>query len=51
MGHHWPAHPVDPAALPGRAPVLLTGASPGLSVCELVLVIQLGTCLGCHLEE
>lgn len=33
MGHHWPAHPVDPAALPGRAPVLLTGASPGLSVC------------------
>jgi len=24
VGHHWPANPADPAALRGRAPVLLT---------------------------
>lgn len=24
MGDHWPADPTDPAALCGRAPVLLT---------------------------
>lgn len=38
MGHHWPAGPAGPAALPGRAPVLLAGESPRLLILAFLCV-------------
>lgn len=46
MGHHRPAAPAGPAALRGRAPLLLTGACPGPLV--VVVYVRMGGRVSAH---